>query len=138
MVTSNCSKFYVPTLSEKIIKNKNIHHYYKRNDKRWFDVQNIVLKTTSAVIEIANLCLQVDNKNEVIHFKDGIVKTIDAITLLSKVNHPMAFERKERLKYTLLEDYKIICEQDHSDSKQLLRDGLADAMKKAKAPHCMN
>ena len=138
MVTSNCSKFYVPTLNEKIIKNKNIHHYYKRNDKRWFDVQNIVLKTTYAVIEIANLCLQVDNKNEVIHFKDGIVKTIDAITLLSKVNHPMTFERKERLKYTLLEDYKIICEQDHSDSKQLLRDGLADAMKKAKAPHCMN
>ena len=76
MVTSNCSKFYVPTLNEKIIKNKNIHHYYKRNDKRWFDVQNIVLKTTSAVVEIANLCLQVDNKNEVIHSKDGVVKTI--------------------------------------------------------------
>ena len=37
LVASNCSKFYVSTLNEEIIKNKNIHHYYKRNDKRWFD-----------------------------------------------------------------------------------------------------
>ena len=31
------------TLNEEIIKNKNINHYYKRN-KRWFDLQNAVLK----------------------------------------------------------------------------------------------
>ena len=30
LVASNCPKFYVPTLNEEIIKNKNIHHYYKR------------------------------------------------------------------------------------------------------------
>ena len=52
LVASNCPKFYVPTLNEEIIKNKNIHHYYKRNDKRWFDLQNIVLKATSAVVKI--------------------------------------------------------------------------------------
>ena len=34
LVASNCPKFYVPTLNEEIIKNKNIHHYYKRNEKR--------------------------------------------------------------------------------------------------------
>ena len=34
LVASNCPKFYVPTINEEIIKNKNIHHYYKRNDKR--------------------------------------------------------------------------------------------------------
>ena len=66
-VASNCPKFYVPTLNEKIIKNKNIHYYYKSNDKRWFDLQNIVLKATSALLEIANLCLEADKKNEVIH-----------------------------------------------------------------------
>ena len=49
LVASNCPKFYVPTLNEEIIKNKNIHHYYKRNSKRWFDLQNIVSKATSAV-----------------------------------------------------------------------------------------
>ena len=137
MVASNCPKFYVPTLNEEIIKNKNIHHYYKRNDKRWFDLQNIVLKATSAVVEIANLCLEANNKNEVIHSKDVVVKAIDAITLLGKANHQMTFERKERLKNALSEDYKTICEQDHSDSKQLLGNDLADNLKKAKATHSM-
>ena len=50
----------------------------------------------------------------------------------------MTFEGKERLKNALLEDYKTICEQGHSDSKQLLGDDLADNVKKAKAAHSMN
>ena len=37
-----------------------------------------------------------------------------------------------------MEDYKTTCEQDHSDSKQLLGDDLADNVKKAKATHSMN
>ena len=57
-------------------------------------------------------------------------KTIDAITLLGKVNHQMTFERKERLKSALLKDYKTICEQDHFYSKQLLGDDLADNVEK--------
>ena len=96
LVTSNFPKFYVHTLNEEIIEKKNIHHYYKRNDKQWFDLHNIVLRAASAVIEMANLCLEADNKNEVIHSKDVVVKAIDAITLLGKPNHQMTFERKER------------------------------------------
>ena len=34
LVALNCPKFHVYTLNEEIVKNKNIHHYYKRNDKR--------------------------------------------------------------------------------------------------------
>ena len=51
--------------------------------------------------EIANLCLETDNKNEVIHSKDGAVKSLNGITLLGKVNDQMTFERKERLKNAL-------------------------------------
>ena len=50
----------------------------------------------------------------------------------------MTFERKERLKNALSEDYKTICEKDHSDSKQLLGDDLAENVKKAKTTHSMN
>ena len=121
-----------------MIKNESIHHYYKRNEKRWFDLQNIVLQATSAVVEIANLCLEFDNKNEMIQSKDVVVKAIDTITLLGKANDQMTFERKERLKNTLTRDYKTICEQDHSDSKELLGDDLADNVKKAEATHSMN
>ena len=138
LLAISCPKLYVPTLNEEITKNKNIYHYYKRNDKRWFDLQNIVLKATSAVVEITNLCLEGDSKNEVIHSKDVVVKAVDVITLLDKANHKMTFERKEKLKNALPEDYKTICEQDHSDSKQLLGGDLADNVKKSKTTHSMN
>ena len=91
LVASNYRKFYVSTLNEEIVKNKIIHHYYKRNNKRWFDLQNKVLKATSAVVEIVNLCLKANNKNEVIRSKDVVAKAIDTITLLGKVNHQMTF-----------------------------------------------
>ena len=55
-----------------------------------------------------------------IHSKDVVVKAVDVITLSGKVNRQMTFESKERLKNALQEDYKTICEQDHSDSKRLL------------------
>ena len=90
------------------------------------------------MVEIANLCLEANNKNEVIHSKDVVVKAIDAITLLGKANHQMTFERKERLKHALSEDYKTICEQDPSDYKQLLGNDLVDNVKKAKATHSIN
>ena len=82
--------------------------------------------------------MEADNKNEVIHSKDVVIKTIDAITLLGKVNHQMTSEIKERLKNALSEDYKTICKQGHSDSKQLLGNDLVDNVKKAKATHSIN
>ena len=57
-----------------------------------------------------------------IHSKDAVVNAVDVITLLGKANHQMPFERKERLKNAFSEAYKTICEQDHSDFKQLLGD----------------
>ena len=62
------------------------------------------------MVEIANLCLEADNKNELFHSKDVVGKAIDATALLVKVNYQITFERKERLKNALSEDYKTICE----------------------------
>ena len=81
----------VPTLNEEIIKSKNIHHYYKCNYKWCFDLQNIVLKAKSAVVEIINSCLEANNKNEVIHSKYVLVKAMYAVTLLGKANNQMTF-----------------------------------------------
>ena len=90
------------------------------------------------MVQIANLCLEANNKNEVILSKDVALKDVDAIVLLGKVNHQTSFKGKVKLKNALLEDYKTICEQDHSDFKQLLGDDLVDNGKKAKATHSMN
>ena len=43
--------------------------------------------------------------------------------------------KKKILKYPLFKDYKTSCQQDHSDSKQLLGDDLADNVKTATATH---
>ena len=74
----------------------------------------------------------------VINSKEVVVKAIEAISLLGKANHQMTFEKKERLKNVLSEDYKTISEQDYSDSKQLREDNSADNVKKAKGTHSMN
>ena len=79
----------------------------------------MVLKVTTAVVDVDNLCLEADSKNKVIHSKDVVVKTIEAFTLLGKVNNQMIFEKKERLKNALSEDYKTTCQQYHPKSKQL-------------------
>ena len=118
-VPSNCDKFYSPILNEEILKNRNIHSYYKRNDRRWFDLQNLILKSSTAVMNIANICLDADNKNRLIESKEVVVKATDAITLLGRALKQITFERKERLRSALSEDYRSICDQDHSSSKFL-------------------
>ena len=100
-------------MNEEIIK-KSIGHNYKRNDKRWFDLQNVVLNAVAVVVDIANICLEADSKNEVIPSKDVIVKTRDAITLLDKVNNQMTFERNQRLNNTLSEGFETIFEEVNS------------------------
>ena len=118
-VPSNCDKFYSPILNEEIFKNRNIHSYYKRNDRRWFDLQNLILKSSTAVMNIANICLDADNKNRLIESKEVVVKATDAITLLGIALKQITFERKERLRSALSEDYRSICDQAQSSSKFL-------------------
>ena len=135
---SNCEEFHVPLLNEEILKNKNIHSFYKRNDKRWFDIQNLILRATAAVLDIANICLVADNKNRLIQSKDVLVRSIDTITLLGSVSQQITIELKDRLKTSLSEDYRNICDQDHSNSKLLFGDDLAENVKRAKATYSLN
>ena len=71
-VPSNCDEFCSPILNEEILKNRNIHSYYKRNDRRWFDLQNSILKSSTAVMNIANICLDVDNKDQLTESKEVV------------------------------------------------------------------
>ena len=42
----------------------------------------------AAVVDVANLCLESDNRNELIYSKDNVVNAIDVITLLGKSEPP--------------------------------------------------
>ena len=85
------------------------------------------------MINITNICLDADNKNQLIESKEVVVKAIDAITLLGRASKQITLERKERLISTLSEDYRSICNQDHSKSKFLLGDDLLEIIRKSKA-----
>ena len=73
----------------------------------------------TAALNIANLYLDADNKDRLIESKEVVVKAIDAITLLGRAPKQITFERKERLRSALSEDYRSICDQDHPSSKLL-------------------
>ena len=62
-VPSNCDKFYSPISNAEILKNRNTNSYYKRNDRRWFDLQKLTLKSSTAVMNIANIRLDADTKD---------------------------------------------------------------------------
>ena len=61
------------------------------------------------------------------------VKARDTITLLGRQYQQIIFQEKKRQKSFLLEDYRTICNKDHSSSEFLLGNGLADDVRKVKA-----
>ena len=86
-------------------------------------------------MNIANICLDADNKDRLIELKKVVVKAIYAIILLGRASKQITFER---LRSALSEDYRSICDQDHSSSKCLLGDDLAENIRKAKATYLLN
>ena len=89
-------------------------------------------------MNIANICLDADNKNRLIESKGVIVKPIDVITLIGRASQKITFERKERIRSALSEDFRSVCDQDHSSSKFLLGNDLAENIRKAKATYLLN
>ena len=61
-------------------------HSRGSNDRTWFDLQNFILKTSTAAMNIADICLDADNKDRLTESKEVVVKAIDAITLLGRVS----------------------------------------------------
>ena len=137
-VPSNCDKFYSPILNKEILKKRNIHSYYKRNHRRWFDLQNLILKSSAAVMNIAYTCLDVDNKDQLIESKEVVVKAINAIALFGRASKQTTFKSKEQFRSALSEDCRNICDQDHSSSRFLLGDDLAENIRTAKVIYSLN
>ena len=61
-------------------------HSRRSNDRTWFDLQKFILKTSTAVMNIADICLDADNKDRLTESKEVVVKAIDAITLLGRAS----------------------------------------------------
>ena len=82
LIPQNCDGIRVPILNDDVIKNKNIHYYYKRNDKRLADLQGTIVSATAEILQLAHTCLEADRANTVINSKTVVAKAVDALTLL--------------------------------------------------------
>ena len=89
-------------------------------------------------MNIANICFDADNKDRLIELKERVVKATDVITLLGRASQKITFERKERLRSALSEDYRSICDHDPSSSKFLLGVDLAENKRKTKTTYLIN
>ena len=65
-VPENCEYIKFPLLNDNILKNKNIHYCYKRNDKKYADMQQLLTQACTAVINIANNCLEIEKSNKIV------------------------------------------------------------------------
>ena len=132
-VLENCEYIKVPLLNDDILKNKNIHYYYKKNDKKYADIQQLLTQACTAVINIANNSLEADKSNKIAESRALVTKTADAITIMGKLNTMLTNERKTRLKPALSESYQGLCDRYFSQSVCLLGDGLHEELRKAKS-----
>ena len=71
--------------------------------------------------------------------KEVLSKAIDTIKLVRWASQQITFERKERLKMSLLRDYEYIWYQDYSGSFTFLQgNDLVDNLRRTKATHALN
>ena len=78
-VPENCEYIKVPLLNDDILKNNNIHYYYKRNDKKYADIQHLLTEACTDVINIANNCLETEKSNQIAESRAPVTKAADAM-----------------------------------------------------------
>ena len=88
--------------------------------------------------DFANICYETDNKNRLIQSKNVVVWSINIITLLGRTNQQMTVGCKDWLTASLTEHYSNICDQDHSKSKLLFDDDLAEKERRPNATTSLN
>ena len=63
-------------------------------------------RATATTRDHGNTFHETDNKNRLIQCKDVVVWFIDTTTLLGRANQRITIEHKDRLKASLIEDYR--------------------------------
>ena len=101
-------------------------------------MQQRLTKACTAVINIANNCLEADKSTKIVESRALVIKAADAITIMGKLSTMLTNERKTRLKPALSESYQSLCDQDFSQSIYLLGDDLPEELRKAKSQHFLD
>ena len=134
-IPENCEYIKVPILNYDILKNKSTHYYYKRNDKKYAYMQQLLTQACTAVINIANNCLGAGKSNKIVESRAIVTMAAVAITIMGKLNTMHTNVGKSRFKKELSESCQSLCDQDFSQSIYLLGDDLPEELREAKSQH---
>ena len=94
----SCSGVYVPILNEAVAKNRKIMQFHKRADKRLSDIQKGLVFAKSAVLEIADELILVQNENRPLNLRKVMGHNIYSVTLMGRAHKQISAEQKENLK----------------------------------------
>ena len=100
-ISENCEYIKVPLLDDNILKNKNIDYHYKRNDKKYANMQQLLTQACTAVMKTANKCLEADKSNKIFESRALVTKAVDAVIIMGKLNTMFINQRKAKLKQAL-------------------------------------
>ena len=95
-------------------------------------MQQLLTQACTAVINIANNCLEAEKSNKIVMSTVLVTKAADAVTIMGKLNTMPTIDRKTRLKPALSESYQSLCDQDLSQSVYLLGDDFPEELQNAK------
>ena len=96
-VPENCEYIKVPILNDDILKSKNTYYYYKRNDKNYADMQQLLTQTCTAVINMPNNCLEAGRSNKIVESRALVTKAAVAITIMGTLNTMHINEGKNKI-----------------------------------------
>ena len=83
-IPANCSGICVPILNEAVAKNRKTMPFHKRADKRLSDIQKDLIFATSAVLEITDELILVENESRPPKLRMVMGHTVDSVTLMSR------------------------------------------------------
>ena len=130
LIPNNCEFVRVPKLNEAVGQNRKILLYHKRVDRRLSYIQKSISVANSAILQIADESLKWQKESEPsIDHKKVVSTAIDAISFTAKATHSFSAERRDRLKPSLNEEIRNLCDLERTSFEYFFGDKMNQRLK---------
>ena len=127
-IPNNCQHWAVSKCNEDVW-NVNLRTQMRSNDLGFHRIQNMIIRSASAVMYATDSLIQCKNKNTDIPFGSLIEQFIDVTGLLSHACHDLSQKRREAIKPALPKKLQKLVYNVPKDSKEVFGDDLEKRIK---------
>ena len=141
-VPKNCEQLNKPLLDKELLKMNSFTPYHRRVDTELSDIQNVLVKTTSVIAQLADTVLLADEESRVVPAGEIISPLLESVILLGYAHNKVTSKRKSNIRATLHKDIRTVCDKT-VPGQNLFGDDWGKAVKDAKqvaqlAKYCEN